>query len=162
MRIVDAEDPYAVAHPELEDAQALQVDPVAVVVEVDGVDVLVLLRRVLRVRDGTVGALGKPLWMLGHPRVIRRRLEREVHRNLEPERVGLGNEPVEGVKVPEVGMDGIVPALLGSDGPRRAWIGRPRVERVVGSLAKRFADWVDGREVDHIEAHRCRSLEAFV
>ena len=37
MRIVDAEDPDTVAHPELEDAQALQVDPVTVVVEVDGV-----------------------------------------------------------------------------------------------------------------------------
>ena len=111
MRIVDPEDAYAVAHPELDDPQAFQVDPVAVVVEVDGVDVLVLLRRILRVRDGTVGALGEPLGMLGDPRVIRRCLEREVQRNLQPQRVGLGDEPVECIEVAEVGMDAVVSAL---------------------------------------------------
>ena len=106
MRIVDAEDAYAVAHPELDDPQALQVDPVAVVVEIDGVDVLVLLRRIFRVRDGAVGALGEPLGMLGDPRMIRRCLEGEVHGDLKPERLGLGDEPVECIEVAEVGMDG--------------------------------------------------------
>ena len=47
--------------------------PGRVVVEVDRVDVLVLLRRVLRVGDRAVGAHGEPLRVLGHPRVVRAR-----------------------------------------------------------------------------------------
>src|SRR4030095_1103364 len=56
-------------------------------------------------------------------------------------------------------MDGVVSAFFGADRPGRPWVGWGRCERVVRSLAIRRADWVDGREVDHIEAHRRRSLE---
>src|SRR4029453_9716994 len=162
MRIVDPEYSDTVAHPELEDAQALQIDPVAVVVEVDRIDVLVLLRRILCVRDCAVGALGEPLRGLGDPRMIRRGLECEVQCNLEPKRLGFGDESVEGVKVAEVRMDGVVSAFFGADRPGRPWVGWGRRERIVRSLAIRPADWVDGREVDHIEAHRRRSLKPLV
>ena len=83
VRVVDAEDADAVGHPVADQPLALGVDALGVVVEVDRVDVLVLLRRVLGVGDGAVGAGGEPLRVLGRPRVVGRRLEGEVERDLE-------------------------------------------------------------------------------
>ncbi len=162
VRVVDPEDAYAVAHPQLEDAQALGVDAVPVGVEVDRVDVLVLLRRVLRVRDRTVGPVGEPLRMLGHPRMVGRGLQGEVHRDLQAEGLGLGHEPVERLEVAQVGMDGVVAALLAADRPRRPGIARARGQRVVRALAELVADRVDRRQVDHVEAHRRRRFEPLV
>ena len=61
VRVVDPEDPHAVGHPLLDDAQHLATDAGRVVVEVDRVDVLVLLGRVLGVGDRPVGPGGEPL-----------------------------------------------------------------------------------------------------
>ena len=63
---------------------ATEREPVAVVgrPEVDRVDVLVLLRRVLGVADRAVGPVVEPLGVLGDPRVVGRALERVVERDL--------------------------------------------------------------------------------
>ena len=66
--------------------------PVAVVVEVERVDVLVLLGRILRVRDRAVGQDGEPVGMLFGPRVIGCALQREVDRDLQAELRGRGDE----------------------------------------------------------------------
>ena len=146
VRVVDPEDAYAVAHPQLHDPQRFGVDAVAVDVEVERVDVLVLLRRVLGVRDRPVSALGEPLRMVGDPGMVRRGLQREVHGDLEAERLGLGDEPVEGVEVAEVGMDGVVATLGVADGPGRAGIGRAGVRVLFGPLRKdRPIGWIGGR-----------------
>ena len=78
VRVVDAEDPHALLDPVPHDPQHLVEDALGIVVEVDRVDVLVLLRRVLGVPDGAVGELGEPVGMLGDPRVIGGGLQREV------------------------------------------------------------------------------------
>ncbi len=56
--------------------------------EVERIDVLVLLGRVLGVLDGAVGPLAEPLGMLAHVGVVGRALERDVQRDLEPELAG--------------------------------------------------------------------------
>ena len=122
VRVVDAEHLDAVAHPEPHDAQHLVGQALEVVVEVERVDVLVLLRRVLGVRDGAVGAGGEPLRVRLDPGVVGRALQREVERDLEPELVGLGDERVEVVDRAEVGVDGVVAAVLRADRPRRAGV----------------------------------------
>ena len=61
MRVVDAKDLDAVVYPVPHHPQHLVVEAGRVVVEVDRVDVLVLLRRVLRVGDRAVGQHGEPL-----------------------------------------------------------------------------------------------------
>ena len=61
VRVVDAEDAHAVGHPQPDDPQHLLGDAGRVVVEVDRVDVLVLLGRVLGVGDAAVGPGGEPL-----------------------------------------------------------------------------------------------------
>ncbi len=58
--VVHPEDPDAVVDPHLDDPADLGVNALRVVVEIQRVDVLVLLRRILRERDGAVVAGGEP------------------------------------------------------------------------------------------------------
>ena len=159
MRVVDPEDPHPVFGPEQHDPQYLVVDALGVVVEVDRVDVLVLLRRVLRVGDRAVGAHGEPLRVRLDPRVVGRALQREVERDLHAEVVRARDERVEVVHRAQLGVDRVVPALGRPDRPRRADVAWPRVHGVVATLAVRGADGVDRGQVDHVEAHRRDPVE---
>ena len=79
VRVVDAEDLHAVAHPEsTTPLQRLPQAAPVLGVEVDVVDVLVLLGRVLGVLQRAVGAAVEPLRVLGEPRVVGRALDGEV------------------------------------------------------------------------------------
>ena len=82
--VVDAEDPDALTDPVEDDAeQGLpQCLPVRAL-EVDRVDILVPLGRVLGVLDAPVGPPAKPLRMLLHPGMIRGALEGQVQGHLE-------------------------------------------------------------------------------
>ncbi len=154
VRVVDAEDPHPVGHPVLDDPQHLAADAGGVVVEVDRVDVLVLLRRVLGVGDGPVRAGGEELRVLGDPRVVRRRLEGQVEGDLEADLLRAGDEGVEVLDGAEVGVDGVVAAVARADRPGGAGVLGAGGQGVVGALAVDLADRVDGRQVDHVEAHR--------
>ena len=90
--------------------------------------------------------------MLGQPRVVGRGLDREVERDLEPGLPRRGDEVVEVLQRPELGMDRVVAALLAADRPGAARIALLRLERVVAPLAVRLADRVDRRQVDDVEA----------
>ena len=61
------------------------VDALWVVVEVQGIDVLVFLGWVLRIRDGAVQAGGEPLGMLLDPWVVGGGLEGKVEGQLQAE-----------------------------------------------------------------------------
>ena len=89
VRVVDAEDLDAVVDPDLDHPPHLGVGADRVVVEVQRVDVLVLLGRVLGVGDGAVGAGGEPLGVGLDVGVVGGALQRDVHRHLEPELLGL-------------------------------------------------------------------------
>ena len=146
VRVVDAEDPHAVLHPEPDDAEHLGVDAVVVVVEVDRVDVLVLLRRVLGVGDGAVGPRGEPLGVVLGPGVVGRRLQRQVEGHLEAELAGARHERVEVVEAAEVGVDRVVPAVLGPDRPGRAGVVGPGVRVLFGPLRLTSPiGWIGGR-----------------
>ena len=160
VRVVDAEDAHAVGHPQPDDPQHLLGDAGRVVVEVDRVDVLVLLGRVLGVGDRAVGPGGEPLRVRLHPRVVGSRLEGEVERHLEAELAGPGDERVEVLERAEVGVDRVVAAVLGPDRPGRAGVVGSGGQRVVRALAVHLADRVDRRQVDHVEAHLGHGVEA--
>ena len=82
--------------------------PVAAL-EVERVDVLVLLRRVLRVLDRAVGPMLEPLRVLADPGMIGRRLERDVERDLESEVARGGDEAIEVVERAEPGSIAVWP-----------------------------------------------------
>src|SRR5262249_56758815 len=119
MRVVDPEDPDPMIHPVPQDPQRLGVETLRVVVEVERVDVLVLLRRVLRVSDRPVRPGGEPLRVPPNPGVVRRGLQRKIERDLEPELTGPADERVEVGEGAEFGMDRVVTAVRWADRPRR-------------------------------------------
>ena len=121
----------------VQQAQHLLDEPLEVVVEVDRVDVLVLLRRVLRVGDRPVGPRREPLGVLGDPWMIRGGLQREVERDLHAVRLGLGDEVREVGDRAQIRVDRVVTAGGAADRPRRAGIVGADGERVVRPLAER-------------------------
>ncbi|CAI7648245.1 unnamed protein product, partial [Penicillium discolor] len=153
VRVVHAEDPYTLRHPVPDDPEHLGGDPLRVVVEVQRVDVLVLLRRVLGVRDRAVGEGGEPLRVVAHPGVVGGGLQREVEGDLQSLLPRGPHEGAEVLRSAEVRVDRIVPALRRSDGVRRARVPGLGDEGVVATLAVGRADGMHGDEVDHVEAH---------
>jgi hypothetical protein len=161
VRVVDPEQGHAVVDPDLDDPAHLGVGAGRVVVEVQRVDVLVLLRWVLRIRDRAVGPGGEPLRVGLDVGVVRGGLEGDVDGDLEPVPASGPDEQVEVVERPEVGVDRVVPTVGRADRVRAAGVGLLRVERVVLALAGGRADGVDRGQVDDVEAHRGHRPEPF-
>ncbi len=130
---------------------APQAAPVGAV-EVQVVDVLVALGRVLGVLQRAVGPAVEPLRVLGQPRVVRGALQREVQRDLDAHRPRLRRQAPHVGLGPQLRVHGGVAAFGGPDRPWAARIARPRDERVARSLAVGDADRVDRRQVEDVEA----------
>src|SRR6185436_1821988 len=82
VRIVDPEDADALADPEAEHVmQLVPQDAPRLRLEIERVDVLVLLRRVLRILDAAVRPVPEPFRMLGHVRMVGRALKGNVERD---------------------------------------------------------------------------------
>ena len=101
--------------------------------------------------------------------VVRRALERDVQRDLDPEILGGAHEVAEVVERAELWMDRLVPALGTSDGPRAADVVGAGGQSVVLALARRAADRMDGRQVhdvepelSHVRQHLLRVAEGAV
>ena len=153
VRVVDAEELDAGVDP-VEDDVAPRLPQLAPGrrVPVEVVDVLVALGRVLGVLERAVGALLEPLRVLLEPRVVGRGVEREVERDVHAVLARGGAEGADVVDRAELGVDGVVAALLAADRVRRAGVVGAGGERVVAALARLDADRVDGREVEDVEA----------
>ena len=148
VRIVDAEHAHAASHPvQHHVAQRLPQPAPVLRLEVDVVDVLVLLGRVLRVLERAVGAAVEPLRMLLQPRVVGRALDRVVERDLDAGLARARDEALELLLRAEVGMDRVVAALLRADRPRAADVAalrrRPRCCGPCGSCVP--IGWIGGR-----------------
>ena len=153
MRVVDPEDADTLLGPEEDDRQELLPElPPVLVLEVERIDVLVFLGRVLCVLDGAVGPVLEPFGVLAHVRVVGRALERDVERHVDALAGGRRDQAAEVGQGSEGGIHRLVAALLRADGPRAPGLARPR-GLVVGALAMGVADGMDGRQVQDVEAH---------
>ena len=124
VRVVDPKELDAVVNPVPDHAQHLVVKTGGIVVEVDRIDVLVLLRRILRVGDGAVRQFGEPLPVLAGPRMIRRALQRQVQGHLHAQIACRGDEFVEVVDRAQIRMNSVVAALVAADRPWRPHVCR--------------------------------------
>jgi hypothetical protein len=152
VRVVDAEPSDAAIDPEEHHVQ--QGLPEGAPVggsEVDRIDVVVLLRRVLRGPDGPIRKMVEPIGMLGHPGVIGGHLEGKVQRHLEAQPPCGDQQAIEIVEGAEPRLDRGVAPLGRSDGPRAPGSIRARLEPVVRSPTPGPSDRMDGRQVDDIE-----------
>src|SRR6185295_8698170 len=105
--VVDTEDAHAAMHPEqCHVEQRLPERSPVLALEIERDDVLILLRRILRVFDRAVRPVTEPFGVLAHPWMVRRRLPREIERDLEFEPLGFGAERVEVFNRAEPWIDG--------------------------------------------------------
>ena len=160
MRVVHAEDRHAGLDPQVHDAFGFRFDAFHVGVEIDRIDVLVLLRRILGECDRSVRLGAEPVRMLFDPRVVRRALQREVERHFDTQLVRVRAERLEIVHGAEQRVDGVVAAQLGADAERGARIVRSGNQRVVAALAAGHANREDRRQVHDVEAFGLRAVEA--
>ena len=159
--IVHAEDGDAHVHPELQDRLDLLPEVLAILAEeVEGIDVLVPLGRVLGALDGPVLLAVVPVRMVLHVGMVRRAVEGEVQGHLEAAIVAGGDEGAAFLEGSQLRVHGLVAAVRVADGVRAAGLAGLGHERIVGPLALGHADGVDGRQVDHVEAHGLDVLEA--
>src|SRR6185436_13321672 len=86
VRIVDPEDAHALRDPVVENRSdfAPQAAPV-LVLEIEWIDVLVLLRRVLGELERPVRPLAEPLRVRADVRMIGRALQRDIERDVDPD-----------------------------------------------------------------------------
>src|SRR6185437_2764731 len=153
VRIVHAERVHAMSDPEEQDVETGLPERVAILApEVERINVLVFLGRILRVLDGAVGANEEPFGMFAQQWMIGRTLQGIVQRDLESQLAGLLHEAVEVLERAESRLDGRVSAGLAADGPGTAGIVRRRGQGVVASLATGLSHRVNGREIDDVEA----------
>src|SRR5690606_20729017 len=104
--------------------------------------------------------MAEPLRVALNVGVVRRALEREVERHLEPELGRAGDEAAEVLQRAELGMHALVSALGRADRPGAAHHAFAAVRVVVRALTGGAADRVDRRQVDDVEAEPRDVLEA--
>src|SRR4051812_47778946 len=106
MRIIDAENRDALLNPKVHDAARLlpQFTPRARF-EIERIDVLIFLGRILRVLNRAVRPALEPLRVLANIRVVGGTLECDIEGNLELELSRLCDQPPEIVQRAQLGMD---------------------------------------------------------
>ena len=117
-------------------------------------DVLVFLRRILRIAHRAIGAPLEPFWVLFEPGVIRSALHSEVERDFHSKRTAGRDEIAEILQGAQFRMQGVMAAFSGADRIGAAGIVFGCGYGIISTLAIDPADRVDGREIDHVKSHR--------
>src|SRR5207253_215589 len=116
VRIVDAKNANPFACPEAKNVAQLapQFLP-RLALEVKRINVLILLRRIFRVLNRSVGTTLEPLRMLANERMIGRSLKGDVERDFDPVLRRERDELLEIVDCAEIGVNRFVSALAAAD-----------------------------------------------
>ena len=161
VRVVHSEGPHpALRPPKNQIFQLLpQRFPLRVVV-IQWIHILVFFWRILRVFDRSIRPVEKPFGVIGHIRMIRGAIQREIQRDLESALLRLADQPLEILQRSQLGRDIAMttavrtPLMPVADSVRHPRIVRTALERVVRTLALGHPDRMDRREINHVEAHR--------
>ena len=151
--VVDAEYAHPPLHPQQHDVpqRIPQRSPLGAV-EVEVVDVLVLLRRVLRVLQRPVRPVHEPLGVRVEPGVVGRAVQGEIEREIDPEPPRRPQQASKSFTVPSEGSMASCPPSAAPDRPGAPGVAGAGEQRAVAALAGRDADRVDRREVEDVEA----------
>ena len=121
MWIIYTENTHSLLAPEQENA--LQFLPELAPVlgfKVKRVNVLVFLGWVLGILNGSVRSPYEPLWMFLHIGMVGGTLNGDIQGDFDAVFLGFLNQMAEVLQSAKLGMDGFVPAFLGTDGPWRS------------------------------------------
>src|SRR5690625_920252 len=103
VRVVDSKNSHALVEPEEHDvSQGVPERRESLAIEVDIDDILILLRRIFGILDGAIGPPVEPFWMLLYPGVIRRTLNGEIQRDLQPLLTRCRHQPGEILKATQL------------------------------------------------------------
>ncbi|MNS60425.1 hypothetical protein D3C72_934220 [compost metagenome] len=131
-------------------------------IEIDVDDVLVLLRWVLGIANGAVRSPAEPARVLLEPGVVLGALDGEVEGDFQAMLGRRGHQAAEVVAAAQLRVNCLVAAFRAADGIRAARVAGLRREGIVAALAVLHADRMDGREVQHVEAHVADHRQALV
>ena len=160
MRIVHPENLHPAPHPIQHhlDQFLPKVLPIRAV-KVQRINVLILLRRILRIPDRSIRPLIKPIRMRLHIRMIRRAIQRKIQRDLHPSLLRLSQQPHKIRLRPQRRLDRQMPPGRSPNRPRRSHIAQLCHQRVVLPLPMRHPDRMNRRKVNHIKPHRLRIIQ---
>src|SRR5277367_1700575 len=147
MRVIDAEDLHAMRAPETDHAHQL-LEQAALIgsIEIDRIDILVFLGRVLCVLDAAIRPMLKPIRMLADPWMVGRALDREIESQLDSKTVGRRVEAIEILQCPDRWIDRGMSSGLTANRPRAAGRVGSAVQHVALALAIGVTDWMDRRQ----------------
>ncbi len=154
MRIVDAENSHALRAQNRTTSRKREPDiwiSIAIKSKID--DVFVLLRRVLRILDRPIGSALKPFGMFIQPRMIRRTLPSDIHRNLDAICIGLANKSAKVFNRTQFRVNCVMSALCGPDRVNAARIADFGAKRIVSTLTVRTPNRMKRWKVKDIETH---------
>ena len=121
--------------------------------EIERIDVLIFLGRVLRILHTAIGPHLEPLFVRFHIGMVWRTLERQVQRDFQSKVFGFGLQAFEICKRTQLREYGIVSAFFRANGPRAADIVRRSLLPVVLAFAVDPADGMYRRKIENVEAH---------
>ena len=104
--------------------------------EIQRIDVLILFRRIFRVLDRPVRAFAKPLRMFRDIGMIRRALKSDVQGDFDVKFFGFRDEALEIRQRSQLGVNGLVAAFFGADGPGAADVVGAGREHIIFPLAE--------------------------
>ena len=154
VRIIDAKYFDTAGNPEIDHAFEFvpQGAPIACF-EIERIDVLVFLWRILSVLHAAVGPMLEPLRMLRHVRMVGSALKGNVHGDFDAQRARHVQEPIEVIEGAELRQNILMAAFRGTDSPGTADIVGFGAQRIVRALAVDAADGMNGRKIQHIDPH---------
>ena len=153
VRVIHPERGHSYLHPEHHHLVDLRIDIRGIIIKIQRINILVLLRRILRIRDRAVRLRREEIPMLYRPRVIRCRLQRQINRNLQPQLLRILQQGLKIINRPQLWVHGIMPTLGRTHSPRGSHIIRLRHERVILPLPVHLTDRVNRREIHRIKPH---------
>ncbi len=121
--------------------------------EIQRINILIFLGRILRILNRPIGALLEEFRMLFDPGMIRSALERNIQGNLHLQLFGPLDQVREILHGAQFGMDRGMTPFVGADRPGAAVVSRGGFDRVIFAFAKTLSDGRDRREVEDVEAH---------
>ena len=160
VRVVNTEDRHTRLDPQVHNAFDFFFDAFHVGIEIDRVNILILLRRILGECDGAVRLGAEPVRMRLNPRVVRRALQSEIKRDFQAQLVGTLAECLEIVHGAKLRVNGVVSTQFGTDAERGARIVRTGYQGIVASLTVGHANREDRRQIHNVEAFGCGTFQA--
>src|SRR6476620_5817067 len=154
--IVDSKDLDTLLDPEQEHVSAFAPHRLPIFAfEIERVDVLVFLWRILGILNCAVGPAAKPLPVIVYVRMVRRDLKRDIECNLDLVLLCLAQQFSKLIQCAEVRVNAFMTAFPAAYCPRAADIRRCNDHRIVLAFAKGDSYRMNRGEVDNIETHPC-------